>query len=189
MARGKLRDFSRLPPEYDDLSARLADFLRPQHPITTAILGAIMVEHELDELLRCRLKHKDDNTWAMLTADHGPLYSFSAKIAMGHALGIYDQATFNDLTIVRKIRNAFAHSKKPIQFDHPAVIAELKKATTSAIPKKTWNAKGSDVFLYGSLCMRLSTKLIRIYSRTIKRRKHIPTVSEVVAALRKPTRP
>jgi len=71
MARNpKLRDLSRLPPEYDDIIALNDAFLRPQQPITTAILGAVMVEHELEQLLRSKLKHKDDETWAMLIADN-----------------------------------------------------------------------------------------------------------------------
>jgi DNA-binding MltR family transcriptional regulator len=179
----KLRDLSRLPPEYDDLVALRDAFLRGQQPITTAILGAIMVEHELEQLLRSKLKHKDDETWKMLIADNGPLRSFYSKIAMGYALGIYDRGMYNDLNIVRNIRNAFAHSKKLIQFDHPAVVAELRKATRLGIPKKMWKSKGPDVMLYMSLCFHVSTKLIRIYIRRMKSRKYNPTPSEVVKAL------
>ena len=39
MARNpKLRDLSRLPPEYDDIIALSDTFGLPQHPIATAIL-------------------------------------------------------------------------------------------------------------------------------------------------------
>lgn len=141
-----------------------------------------MVEHELERLLQSKLKHKDDQTWAMLIADNGPLRSFYTKIAMGYALGVYDKGMYNDLNIVRNIRNAFAHSKKLIQFDHPAVATELRKATRSAIRKKMWKFKGPEAMLYISLCFRLSTKLVRIYNRRMKYRKHVPTTSEVVKA-------
>jgi DNA-binding MltR family transcriptional regulator len=165
----KLRDLSRLPPEYDDLIAlSYAVANKDQHPIATAILGAVMVEHELDVLLRSKLRHKDDETWAILIADNGPLNSFSCKIAMGYALGIYDKGMHSDLTIVRNIRNAFAHSKKLIQFDHHAVVTELTKASKSAIPKKFWKAKGLDVRLYQTLCVRLSSKLLRMHTRRVK---------------------
>jgi DNA-binding MltR family transcriptional regulator len=184
MARNpKLRDLSRLPPEYDDIIALNDAFLREQQPITTAILGAVMVEHELERLIRSKLKHQDNETWKMLIADNGPLRSFYTKIAMGYALGIYDKNMRGDLNIVRSIRNAFAHSKKLIQFDDLAVIGELRKATRSAIPKGMWKAKGSDILLYKSLCIRLSLKLIRIYSRRMKSTKHTPTTSEVIKAL------
>jgi hypothetical protein len=55
----KLRDLSRLPPEYADLVALSDALVEDQHPITTAILGAVMVEHELEQLLRSKLKHKE----------------------------------------------------------------------------------------------------------------------------------
>jgi DNA-binding MltR family transcriptional regulator len=177
----KLRDLSRLPPEFDDVIALSDALSKDHHPITTAIIGAVMIEHQLDRLLRSKLKHKDDTTWAMLVGDNGPLRSFSSKIAMGYALGIYDKRMHSDLNIVRNIRNAFAHPKKLIQFDHLAVVAELRKAT--AIPTKFWKFKGRDTFHYISLCYRLSTKLIRIYRRRLKSTKHTPTTSEVVKAL------
>jgi DNA-binding MltR family transcriptional regulator len=174
----KLRNLSRLPPEYDDFVALRKAFLTPQHPITTAILGAVMVEHELDQLLRSKLKHQDDKTWAMLTDNNGPLNSFSSKIAMGYALGIYDQRMRSDLNIVRNIRNTFAHSKKSIQFDHPAVLAELRKASA----KQMFKSKGSDVLLYMSLCFRVSSKLIQIYVRRTKRH---PSPAKMLKALLK----
>jgi hypothetical protein len=74
MARNpKLRDLSRLPPEYNDVSALIKAFGFGEHPIATAILGAVLIEHKLERLLRSKLKHKDDKTWAMLIADDGPL--------------------------------------------------------------------------------------------------------------------
>jgi DNA-binding MltR family transcriptional regulator len=183
----KLRDLSRLPPEYDDIKTVSDVFLTPQHPITTAILGAVMVEHELDHLLRSKLKHKDDQTWAMLTGDTGPLRTFHSKIAIGYALGIYDQRMHTDLNIVRNIRNAFAHSKKLIRFEHPAVLAELRKASRSAIPKKSWKSKGPDAFLYMGLCFHVSAKLAQMYIRRVKSRH--PSPAEVANALLKPLRP
>jgi hypothetical protein len=118
----------------------------------------------------------------MLVGDNGPLHSFYSKIVTGYALGIYDDGIRDNLHIVRNIRNAFAHSKKLIQFDHPAVVTELRKATASAIPKKHWkfNSPGN-VFLYMSLCYWLSNKLSRTYIRRMKSR--YPSPSEFLKAL------
>jgi DNA-binding MltR family transcriptional regulator len=165
MARNpKLRDLSRLQLAHDDIIALFEAFGEGEHPIATAILGAVLIEHDLEELLRSKLKRKDDKTWAMLIAENGPLNSFSSKIAIGYALGIYDQRMHGDLNIVRSIRNAFAHSKKLIQFDHPAVVAELKKATRSALPKARWKLNDPKR-CYAILCLRLSSKLAKIKFR------------------------
>jgi hypothetical protein len=164
MAR-KLRDLSRLPPDNDDLRA-INKVFKEEHPIVAAILGAGLIEHRLDQLLRSRLKHKDDQTWATLTEAPGPLNSFSSKITMGYALGIYDQRMRADLNIIRSIRNAFAHSKKVFQFDHPLVVKELSKATRSALPKK--HSKFPAQYRYGILCMKLTYKLAEIHYRPSK---------------------
>src|SRR5262245_7114939 len=108
--KAKLRDLSRLHPASDDVSALIEAFGEREHPIATAILAAVLIEYDLEQLLRSRLKHKDDKTWAMLVGDNGPLNSFSSKIVMGYALGIYDKGMHSNLNIVRNIRNAFAHS-------------------------------------------------------------------------------
>ena len=160
----KLRDLSRLPPEYDVTA--LNKIFKEEHPIAAAILGAGLIEHELETLLRSRFKHQDDETWKTLTDEQGPLHSFYSQIVIGYALGIYDQGMRSDLDIVRRIRNVLAHSKKPIQFGHPLVVKEFSKATRSALPKRY--SKFTAQYRYGILCAKLSTKLTRIRFRTTK---------------------
>jgi len=178
MARGRFRDLSRLQLASDDLIALTDALGGREHPIATAILGAVIVEHDLEQLLRARLKRKDHQTWARLTDERGPLNSFSSMIAMGYALGIYDQGMRSDLDIVRHIRNAFAHSRKPIHFDHPAVVAELKKATRWAKRDLSLQFKGrvDDKYaaqhFYAILCLRLSSKITKIEGRRIRSRTH-----------------
>src|SRR5215469_2652966 len=113
----KLRDYSRITLTTEE-SEQLRQLLSQleQQSIANAIIGAVMVEHELDGLLRRRFKRKDDDTWEQLVSDQGPLTSFNAKIIAGYAFGIYDKKLRDDLHIVRAIRNAFAHSKKIIDF-------------------------------------------------------------------------
>jgi hypothetical protein len=50
-----------------------------------------------------------------------PLSAFSARIRIGYALGIYDQAFRDDLNIIRAVRNAFGHVSRHIDFDTPAI--------------------------------------------------------------------
>src|SRR5262245_6781819 len=116
------------------------------------------------------------------------LNSFYSKIITGYALGIYDDGIRDNLHIVRNIRNAFAHSRKLIRFDHPAVVNELRKATRTALPKKSWKFKAQHVDirapgLYMRLCYWLSNKLGRVYIRRMKYRTYNPTRSDYVKAL------
>ena len=56
-----------------------------------------------------------------------PLGTFKAKIDIAHALGLYDLKTRKGLDLVRKIRNEFAHSSEPIQFDHEKIAGWCRK--------------------------------------------------------------
>jgi hypothetical protein len=99
-----------------------------QPPLLTAIYGASIVEHEVENLIRPRLGRDDPNTWSSLTNDTGPLGIFHAKIVMGYALWAFDASVRRNLDIVRRIRNAFAHTRTPyLDFDDEIIRTELRK--------------------------------------------------------------
>jgi hypothetical protein len=125
----KLRDYSHLAltTEEKDAIAAVAHSIE-QNPIVTAILGAVLVEHELEGLLRPKFKKLDDDAWRELQSEQGPLRSFSAKIAIGFAFSLYKSKINEDMGVVRVIRNAFAHSRKLLDFDDPLIVKELMSA-------------------------------------------------------------
>jgi hypothetical protein len=126
MARkSNLRDLSIFPPteaEFDELY----NALRDAHPTTAAILGAIMVEHALDMRLREQFKRQDDDTWKALV-DEGPLGSFAHKIKAGYAFGLFEDDVRTNLDVIRHIRNAFAHSRKLLPFNHRLILRQLTR--------------------------------------------------------------
>jgi hypothetical protein len=105
-----------------------------QHPIVVAVLGASMLEFELERLLRPKFARKDNADWARLVGENGPLATFSQKITAGYSFGLYDEIVRDALVVAKNVRNAFAHSKKIISFDNEFVISELRRITTG--PKK-----------------------------------------------------
>ena len=62
----------------------------------------------------------------------GPLGTFSNKVLVAYALGVFGVETKNNFDIIRTIRNTFAHCRKPISFKTEAV-RELGLAITSPI--------------------------------------------------------
>src|SRR5262249_31340265 len=70
----------------------------------------------------------------------GPLASFSARIDVGFAIGLYGDETKSDLHILRKVRNDFAHELMPKTFiEVKDRIANLKipdKYPILSSPKK-----------------------------------------------------
>jgi hypothetical protein len=123
----KLRDLSVNPLTHEEQNALADAIAATTSPIAVAIMGAVLVEHELETTLRSRLKISDDTKWKAMVDERGLFSNFDRKIAAGHALRRYDAEFRTNLDIVRAIRNAFAHSKRLITFDHPLISAELKK--------------------------------------------------------------
>lgn len=97
-------------PDYDDRAAAL-------------VYGA-MVEQSLEIALSTHfvVDVKESNRLFSYADDDGYIANFAAKIALGHALGIYDHQMRGDLTWIRHIRNAFAHARLDVGFHTEAII-------------------------------------------------------------------
>lgn len=55
-----------------------------------------------------------------------PLSSFSAKILVAFGFNIIDKEIYDDLQTLKLIRNAFAHSRIPIDFKNSAIVEGCK---------------------------------------------------------------
>jgi hypothetical protein len=91
-----------------------------------ALIGATFVERALEVAILSRLTPMDNDDRARLFDfdRHGPLCDLASRIRMARAMGIYGPHTFDDLTRIREIRNAFAHALWHITFA-TAEIAEM----------------------------------------------------------------
>jgi len=79
-----------------------------------ALLGAAYLDHCL-ELLLLRALVKCEATDNLL-GETNPLGTFSAKIKMAFSLNLIPLVIFQDLEVIRKIRNAFAHQLNGLFF-------------------------------------------------------------------------
>jgi hypothetical protein len=95
---------------------------------TVAIVGAATVEDAVRWALNSFfILQISENQERELFENNGVLSSFHAKILMGFALGLFGKAARDDLTIIKNIRNAFAHSPRPITFETSEVAKECSK--------------------------------------------------------------
>ncbi len=124
----KLRDLSRQWPTDAEQAAAFQEVVENRAtPITVAVLGTSLIEFELEKILRNKFPRKDDDTWSDVTSLDGPLSGLNAKIVAGYAFGLYGEVFEGALHTLRNIRNAFAHSKKLIDFENELVLKELRK--------------------------------------------------------------
>ena len=81
-----------------------------------AIIAAAFLEDRLLFCLANHFKNRDRFLENQLFRGLGPLSSFSAKIDIAFLLGIFDQEGRDQIHIIRRVRNAFAHTMTPLQF-------------------------------------------------------------------------
>ena len=98
-----------------------------------AVLAGGFVDNYLGVYLRSLVvdaKIADD-----LFQSLGPLSSFSQRIALARAFGLISKVAYEDLTLIRKIRNQFAHHPLDATFASPEIsklAAKLSEYNTSA---------------------------------------------------------
>jgi hypothetical protein len=92
----------------------------------------ILLTSLLDDALTYRLSRSlvfpvDEPKYDYVFRFEGPLGTFSARIEIGYIFGFIDELTRNQLTDLREMRNACAHSKHRIDFGVPQLAAVAKR--------------------------------------------------------------
>lgn len=176
MAKPKLRDLSRRELSPEDYGKVVDQLEMPDVPdMVAALLGATLVEHQVDQAIRAHLKHSDDRMWGRLTDPAGPLNNFSSKVSLGFALGLYDINIFENLHIVRDVRNAFAHARTLLTFQHPTVRTAIEKMRPIRYRKRLVTvatlAVEAEKRSYLQLCFSIFMYFHLKFSDSIKRRE------------------
>jgi hypothetical protein len=180
-----LRDYTRGTPSEEDTKYFNAAMDAPSD-MASAILQAIQLEHALETSIIIRLNRRDEETLELLSKDNGALGTFFSKIGLAYAMGVYDANDMEYFNVIRRIRNAFAHSRKRISFATPLIRQEIhsiklpkdpwlrdyleiaKRVTGPDVPEHVSGSKDMDNTLaltgragYTLLCMPMLTYLLR----------------------------
>ena len=88
-----------------------------------ALVGGSLVEHTLFSALCRKLGLAEGSDAAgKLEGDRGPLATFDFKIKMAEAIGVFGKhTTAQDVKLIKKIRNEFAHDMNLSGFDNQKV--------------------------------------------------------------------
>lgn len=84
-----------------------------------ALVAAAFVEERLTRTIKLRLR-EDPKVEKRLLRGIGPLRDFSSKIDLGYLLQLYANEVRELLHALREIRNEFAHTTQPLEFNSPA---------------------------------------------------------------------
>ncbi len=86
----------------------------------------------------------------MLFGESGPLVSLNAKSRLGYAMGLYGKITRDDIFLMAKIRNAFAHSPRSLGFDNPLIAESCQYLRALASYKEAGLIPAEDFRYYES---------------------------------------
>jgi hypothetical protein len=129
-----LKTFTRGDLKSSDLP-KLSQYLYSGNDRATALVLSSVTEVALEGLIKSRMRPKlNSETRRVLFDPEGPLGSFSAKTALAYALGLIGPLVQSDLYLIRMIRNKFAHSRKPFDFDTQEVKDVCAHLQTPDLP-------------------------------------------------------
>jgi DNA-binding MltR family transcriptional regulator len=131
-----LHDFSRREPNVGEWEETINDILNA-HDRAAAIILASQAELWLQQLLISYMPNGNED---ILFSANGPLSGFYAKNQLAFAMGIIPLVLLQDLEVIRRVRNAFAHAPATIRFSDTPVMEECRKLSTNPIHRKRLRA-------------------------------------------------
>jgi len=108
-----------------DSFKNIAMNLKRQTHSGMAMLVAAALDRLLEDALLTKMVNLSRERREKLFGDYGTLRSFDAKINVAFAFAVIDRETSKRLTIIRKIRNKFAHTQGFLDFDSPEIKSIL----------------------------------------------------------------
>ncbi len=108
---------------------------------------------QLEEVLRAQMIPLSNKRSTELFGDRGILTTFSSKIKIAYALGLLDEEASKRLEAIRKVRNAFAHTRSSISLDNDEIrsfLAHLSVEGCSeagALERYVWHAQQVELSL------------------------------------------
>jgi DNA-binding MltR family transcriptional regulator len=121
------------PPHF----AGLMEEIKHTSDRTAAIVLSAWVEQNLEMKIIAALPRRDEETVKKLQERDSALSGFYSKIHLAFALGLIDEETRDNLDVIRRIRNVFAHAAVFVTFQTPEIAKEIEKlkTTTEASPQ------------------------------------------------------
>ena len=112
-------------PEIRELSKFLHSF-NQESDRGAVLIAASILDEWLSEIIETFLV-KSKESKGLLFDFSAPLGTFSARTKMAYSLGLIEKKEFEEINIIRKIRNEFGHQWKDINFESNKIKKECTK--------------------------------------------------------------
>ncbi len=91
------------------------------------IVAAALLEDALEQMLLARLVPSPERDDELFHGPYAPLSNFSAKIDFAYRVGLIRPVARSSFHLIRKLRNAFAHSANVGGFESQSVCSRLRE--------------------------------------------------------------
>lgn len=144
------------PDDLKDLSSFFSELQQETDRGLPLVAAALIDEKLLETLLAflCPGKSAD----RLLTDPNAPLGTFSARINACFSLGLIDEIEYREISLVRRIRNLFAHSRHGLTFSDEKVVG-LCASLESPLPSGEAYATAGARFRFINATVSLSLRL------------------------------
>lgn len=158
-SRGKKRvalsDLAGELPSDEDLT-NYQNYIIAESDRGAAVMAASLVEKALEDAVRSRFaKPEGDVADNWFEGINAPFRTFAAKISLGRALAIYGEHMEARLSLIKNIRNAFAHRMIPLDFSHPTLVEACLKLSHAPDRDKDRHMRA----VFASACIALASVL------------------------------
>ena len=106
-------------PEILQLGAFLNNF-NQESDRGAALSAAAVLEDRLEEIIKAFLID-GKSSLKLLDGFNAPIVNFSSKILLAHALGLLQDDEFQQIELLRRIRNQFAHTWEYLNFESNSI--------------------------------------------------------------------
>jgi mannitol operon repressor len=117
--------FQDAEPEIIDL-ARFSTALNAESDRGAVLIAGSRLDEVLQGILTAFLRDTK-SAKELLEGFNAPIGTFASRVSMCHALGLIEDHEYDEITLMRKVRNEFGHKWKDIGFDAPKIRGLVEK--------------------------------------------------------------
>lgn len=159
--------------------------LQNETPRASVIVGAAFLDARLHELLSNFLIEDKRAVQDLLGSDKKadrPLSAFSARINAAYCLGLISQIERDDLHLIRRIRNRFAHRLHDLSFDDDEIINwchSLKIPKNVLLPEISHSHRILFITGVTLLAQQIALRALQASRKRLKRPKPFEVIKEI----------
>jgi hypothetical protein len=133
----------------------LMSVIRHTHA-SVVMMAVAILEYQLERAIKTKMHHLNGSMNKRLFEGYGPLSTFAAKIDVAYVLDTISKDTYDELVIIKDIRNKMAHSKANLSLD----LAPLRQLFDK-LKRPPGDISKSYTEAFGACCMVISDSIER----------------------------